>query len=193
MPFPDAENPNDKNIYPKNEHSLEETFADNFISLGGKFVYCNDEVELLNNLYHLCENRGWKNIVCADEELMNKINTVRPDMALSAHNKVESAEACITNCEVLVARTGSAIISSNQNMGRTSTVFHPVHIIVAYSDQVTNDISDAISKIKARYGEKLPSMINVNSGPSRTADIEKTLVVGVHGPREVFCFFVNSI
>ena len=79
-----------------------------------------------------------------------------------------------------------------QNLGRVAPVFYPVHIIVAYPHQVVRDIQQGIDLIKTRYGNNIPSMINLNTGPSRTADIEKTLVVGVHGPGEVFCFFVNA-
>jgi L-lactate dehydrogenase complex protein LldG len=47
--------------------------------------------------------------------------------------------------------------------------------------------------MKEKYGTDIPSMITFASGPSRTADIEKTLVVGVHGPKEVFVFLVDEI
>jgi L-lactate dehydrogenase complex protein LldG len=45
--------------------------------------------------------------------------------------------------------------------------------------------------MKEKYGGHLPSLITLATGPSRTADIEKTLVVGVHGPKEVFCFLIE--
>jgi L-lactate dehydrogenase complex protein LldG len=47
-------------------------------------------------------------------------------------------------------------------------------------------------RIKDKYREFLPSLITFATGPSRTADIEKTLVVGVHGPKEVYCFVVDD-
>jgi L-lactate dehydrogenase complex protein LldG len=103
-----------------------------------------------------------------------------------------TADACITGCEYLVARTGSVFLSSKQYLGRTATVFYPVHIIVAYAGQVVPDIQQGLELLTKKYGANLPSMINLNTGPSRTADIEKTLVVGVHGPGEVFCFLVNA-
>jgi L-lactate dehydrogenase complex protein LldG len=53
-------------------------------------------------------------------------------------------------------------------------------------------MDEAIYFLKKKYGNNLPSMISLQTGPSRTADIEKTLVVGVHGPEEVFCFIVNK-
>jgi L-lactate dehydrogenase complex protein LldG len=53
------------------------------------------------------------------------------------------------------------------------------------------DIADSIHQLLDKYRLNLPSLITLASGPSRTADIEKTLVVGVHGPKEVFCFLID--
>jgi L-lactate dehydrogenase complex protein LldG len=47
--------------------------------------------------------------------------------------------------------------------------------------------------MKDKYGQQLPSVISLATGPSRTADIEKTLVVGVHGPKEVYLFLVEDL
>jgi L-lactate dehydrogenase complex protein LldG len=53
-------------------------------------------------------------------------------------------------------------------------------------------IKEALVHIKQKYGGQLPSLITFATGPSRTADIEKTLVVGVHGPKQVFLFLVDD-
>jgi L-lactate dehydrogenase complex protein LldG len=53
-------------------------------------------------------------------------------------------------------------------------------------------VKDALQLIKNRYNDNLPSLISFATGPSRTADIEKTLVVGVHGPKEVYCFLTDE-
>jgi L-lactate dehydrogenase complex protein LldG len=73
-----------------------------------------------------------------------------------------------------------------------SSVYFPVHIVFAYANQIVADIEDAFVAMRKKYGTDLPSMMNLITGPSRTADIEKTLVVGVHGPAEVFCFYINA-
>jgi L-lactate dehydrogenase complex protein LldG len=67
-----------------------------------------------------------------------------------------------------------------------------VHIVVAYADQLVFDIRDAFILLRKKYGENLPSMISFQSGPSRTSDIEKKSVIGVHGPREVYVFLVDT-
>ena len=76
-------------------------------------------------------------------------------------------------------------------MGRTGSVYAPVHICIAYTDQVVYDVKDALLLLQEKYGMALPSFISFASGPSRTADIEKTLVTGVHGPKEVYCFLTD--
>ena len=191
MPYPDAEKEGQP-IYAANPEAPEEIFAEAFIKLGGKFIFCDNEQELMQNIVILYENRGWNQMLCADEKLLklfinNKIDIVEPATAAA-----ETADACITGCEMLVARTGSLLVSSKQNMGRMAPVYFPVHIVFAYANQIVNDIEDGFNALKKKYGGDLPSMINLTTGPSRTADIEKTLVVGVHGPAEVFCFFVNA-
>lgn len=191
MPFPEAEKDNSP-LYAFDGSSTEEMFASSFIQLGGKFVFCDNEQELLENIHQLYESRGWHQLLCAEKHLLTIFNNNKLSILQPAEAQAEGADACITGCEVAVARTGSIMLSSRQHMGRTSSVFFPVHIVVIYAGQIVNDISDGFIFLKNKYGAELPTMINLNTGPSRTADIEKTLVVGVHGPGEVFCFFVNA-
>ena len=98
----------------------------------------------------------------------------------------------LTFCECLVARTGSVMITSKQASGRRLPVYANFHIVVAYTSQLVADIKDALKLIKGKYNNQLPSMISTISGPSRTADIEKTLVQGAHGPREIFVFLIDD-
>jgi L-lactate dehydrogenase complex protein LldG len=82
-------------------------------------------------------------------------------------------------------------MSSVQQSGRTTSVYAPIHICIAYSKQMVYDLKDALTFLKEKYKNNIPSQITFASGPSRTADIEKTLVTGVHGPKEVYCFLVE--
>lgn len=191
MPFPDADKDSGA-VFPDVGAAPEEVFAEAFIKLGGKFIFCENEQELLDNINVLYENSGWEHLLCADQRVLKIFQNNRIDILEPANPKAESAEACITGCEMLVARTGSIMLTSKQNMGRVAPVYYPVHIVLAYANQIVPDIENAFAVLKKRYGADLPSMINLTTGPSRTADIEKTLVVGVHGPGEVFCFFINA-
>ncbi len=189
LPYPAADKQKDS-LYAKSENSKEELFAETFIGFGGKFVFCDNVEELIRNISVLSADRDWKQLLCADPGLLNILS--EKGIAGTADTVPPTAEACITMCEALIARTGSILLSSKQHMGRSASVYYPVHIVVAYIDQVMYDIEDGLALLKEKYGANMPSMINITTGPSRTADIEKTLVVGVHGPEEVFCFLVNA-
>ncbi len=191
MPFPDVEKDTSA-IFPDSTHAPEELFAEAFIGLGGKFIFCENEQDLIDSIVMLNASRDWQQLLCADERLLRLFRNNKIDILDAADPNIESAEACITGCEMLIARTGSIMITSKQNMGRVAPVYYPVHIVFAYANQIVPDLEDGFAVLKKKYGNDLPSMINLATGPSRTADIEKTLVVGVHGPGEVFCFFVNA-
>lgn len=190
-PYPDAPL-SYEGLYGQPDLLPEEIFARAFTQLGGKFIYCANDHELLENLHHLYDDQGWSQILCAEPTWQRSFQNNRLDFIQPFDAGNSLADACITACECLVARTGSALLSSKQPFGRISPVYYPAHIIIAYSWQVVPDVADALKLMQQRYGDHLPSMINLNTGPSRTADIEKTLVVGVHGPKEVYCFLVNE-
>jgi L-lactate dehydrogenase complex protein LldG len=187
VPFPQSEG-NDS-VYKASKQELEIEFAENFTSLLGKFSFCVNEQELVSQLQMLINTRKWKTVFCSEPLLKNSI------AALSAtlqENDLNNCDVSITACEALVARTGSLLLSSVQKHGRTASIYAPVHICIAYTSQLVYDIKDALQLVKEKYPEQLPSLISLATGPSRTADIEKTLVVGVHGPKEVFCFLVDD-
>ncbi|MES2479870.1 MAG: LUD domain-containing protein [Bacteroidota bacterium] len=191
-PFPEVEKWDAKQAFELNNLSHDEQFAEHFIALGGKYVYCQNELELLENIDSLYQSRAWSKLFCANERLLTLAQNNKLNFILPADNADESADGCITDCEALIARTGSFLMSSRQHLGRVSSIFYPVHIVVAYKDDVVYDIEDGFHLLQQRYGKEQPSMISLQTGPSRTADIEKTLVTGVHGPKEVFCFYVNA-
>lgn len=190
-PFPEAEATPIRDVFQPVHASLEESFAEAFIALGGKFLYCANELELFDALHQLIDDRDWTRPLCADPALLDRLHRGGLSLIRPGHEGVESSDACITGCEALVARTGSVILSSAQPGGRIAPVYYPVHIVVARAGQVVEDLGDGLAQLLEQKGDALPSLINLNTGPSRTADIEKTLVVGVHGPKEVFVFFVD--
>jgi L-lactate dehydrogenase complex protein LldG len=176
-------------VFNKPTQSADIEFAENFSALQGRFSYCSNEKELANQLQALFIARNWAKIYCRESPIKQLLTDA--GLNLIYYQQLVSCDACLTGCEFLVARTGSIVMSSAQSSGRTTSVYAPVHICIAYTSQMVGGIKEAITDIKTRY-DKLPSLITFATGPSRTADIEKTLVVGVHGPKEVFCFLVED-
>ncbi len=189
LPFPKSEGNN--SVFQPRADDLEIEFAHEFTKLLGKFAFCVNEEDLQLQLKHLFLEKKWKNIYCAEEKLVPLISL--PSDEKINQTTLHTCDASVTSCEYLIARTGSIVMSSAQQQGRTVSVYAPVHICIAYVDQLVYDIKEGIQLLKEKYKDNLPSMITFATGPSRTADIEKTLVVGVHGPKEVYLFLVDRM
>lgn len=96
----------------------------------------------------------------------------------------ESSQATITLAEALVASTGSVFVSAASG-GRGATVVAPVHIVLATLEQLVPDLDAAFARIRERGVALRNSYLCLITGSSRTADIEKILVMGAHGPRRL--------
>ena len=184
LPFPKAEGV--ENFLQPLQQDLMVEFAEQFTMLQGKFLFCADRTELLQQFNKLCYQNQWTKLYCVEDEWCSQLQQKE------WHSDISTADASITGCEVLVARTGSMVLSSTAN-SRVPSVYAPVHICIAYASQLVYDIKDALVLVKNKYQNSFPSLISFATGPSRTADIEKTLVVGVHGPKEVYCFLVDDL
>jgi L-lactate dehydrogenase complex protein LldG len=189
VPVPFPESTGTTGVFQPRQQDLGLLFAENFNKLQGKFSFCASEKELASQLGMLTIQRNWKGVYCREETLRQRLTDA--GFAAMIAPDVQNCDASITGCEYLVARTGSMLMSSGQQSGRTVSVYAPVHICIAYTDQLVYDIADGLQALRDHYGTAFPSMVTLASGPSRTADIEKTLVVGVHGPKEVYCFLVE--
>jgi L-lactate dehydrogenase complex protein LldG len=181
LPFPQSEGTTSVFLPPTDDLGV--LFAQQFTAIQGKFAFCADEKEMLQQLELLITEKKWATIFCKEdkwnEQFSNTIN-------------LPGCDAAITGCEFLIARTGSIVMSTAQQSGRTVSVYAPIHICIAYTNQLVYDIKESLQLMKEKYASRVPSLISFATGPSRTADIEKTLVTGVHGPKEVYCFLVEA-
>lgn len=185
-PIPFRESENTVDVFQPIMQDLVIEFAEQFTMLQGKFSFCLNEKELNKQLNQLLIQEQWNKLYCIENKLKGYLKQE------SLIDDINYCDASITSCEMLVARTGSIILST-QNSGRITSVYAPVHICIAYTSQVVYDHKKALELIKEKFKSHLPSFLSFATGPSRTADIEKTLVVGVHGPKEVYCFLVDDL
>ena len=181
----------DSNVHAIADAPLEETFAKEFTAIGGRFVFCENELDFLEQLVHHSVENGWKKIYCYEDDLCNMLENVEFPFTREQNGFKEEMVA-VTSCEALVARLGSIMISSKSQSGRRLVVVPTTHVIYAKTSQLVPDVKDALLLIKGKYQNQLPSFIASLAGPSRTADIEKTLVTPAHGPRDIFVFLVDD-
>ncbi len=181
----------EKDIYAPIDDDIEIAFASELNANGGTFVYCASEQELIQNLIALSNERKWNSFFTKDLQVQNLL---KKHNLSTTHNNQDllQTENGITQCEALIARLGSVLISSGQSSGRKPNFFPNTHIVIADLSQIVATIKDGLELVHSKYQGRFPSMTTVITGPSRTADIEKTLVMGMHGPRELIVLLLNE-
>jgi L-lactate dehydrogenase complex protein LldG len=189
VPFPNVDF--ESSVFLPLRESLDVTFAQEFTKVAGKFIYCENEADMAEKLKYLIDQNKLEEVFCIEERLRMLLNE-HGIVLNETSTEFQNVKVGITLCEFLVSRLGSIMISSRQLSGRRLNVFPEIHIVVAYTSQLVPDLKDAFAQLKIKYQNVIPSMITVITGPSRTADIEKTLVMGAHGPKEIYVLLVES-
>jgi L-lactate dehydrogenase complex protein LldG len=179
---------------PLPEAELAVTFAANFRRIGGEFFYCETVAQLGAELRTwLAERLPADQQFYVWEPALQEVLTAAGVSFQSTEAEFKAqAAAGLTTCEALVARTGSIVVAPATASGRRLSIYPDQHLVLARPSQVVAEIGDALRVVQSRYGAKLPSMLSLTTGPSRTADIEKTLVLGAHGPRRLTLFLLED-
>ena len=178
-------------IYPPLDDDLDIIFAQELNHLDGHFVYCADEQEFLDNISRLFDANKLNKVHIKDKAITKLLSNVDVEIC-SNEARAENINISVTACEALIARLGSVLISSKQESGRGLNFIPDIHIVIANRNQIVETVKDGLALMTDKYGDNLPSMTTVISGPSRTADIEKTLVLGAHGPRRLIVFLTED-
>lgn len=164
-------------------------FAERCTDAGARFFLIESELEFAEAIVNLGLQHKWKDIFCVEDGLSNLLTECEFPHHVQVEN-LDQMEVGISTCECLVARTGSVILSSKEQT-RSIPAVAPIHIVLGKSSQLALDLKDAVSWLKHKYN-RLPSSISIITGPSRTADIEGTLVTGAHGPEQLYVFVIDD-
>lgn len=179
-------------LFHKQEEGPEVQFASKLKECGGTFIYCANESEIINNLVALIVKENLKNIICGDVG-MSELLSQHDIVTINKADEFNTMSVGITNCDFLISRFGSVMVSSGLGVGRRIFVFPETHIVIARASQVVPELKDALTGMKEKYANNFPSQVTVITGPSRTADIEKTLVMGAHGPKNLYVFMIDDM
>jgi len=170
-------------------------FRANAADLRADFQLLASRDELAPRLRQLAQAEGWQRVASHGGELAQLGCDALNLPVLLADQSYDplALEACdvgITGCDALIAQTGSVLVTSRSAGGRAASVLPPHHVVIARREQLLPDLPAAFDLVKRKYQPDYPSFISLITGPSRTGDIERILVLGAHGPKKltVFCF-----
>lgn len=171
--------------------NLSEVFLRNLTAINGIGMLFPDLKSIGVHIKSLIREREWHSIMAADQQLARNLGVSFNEKIIS-HIDAD-ADVALTGCEALVADLGSVLVSSGLAGSRQSFILPPVHIVIASVSQIAPTLDSAFKQLMDKYKQDLPSAIITISGPSRTADIEKTLILGAHGPKELYVLISEKV
>lgn len=165
-------------------------FEVNSIDLKTDFRLLDSLDDLSAALREIADADSWTKVGCHGGALTDRacnelsLQQVSTDGGYEVRD-LESCDAGITECEALVAQTGTVLVSTRQSGGRALSVLPPHHVVLARREQLLPDLQAAFDFVSSKYAGSFPSMFSLITGPSRTGDIERILVLGAHGPKKL--------
>ncbi len=167
--------------------------------LHGEVILCASIAEMADALADLLQPFGPASSKYFQNELIDQIVQINPDIRnyfdMETDLSISSPdfsryEAGVSGAEYLIARTGSIFINSRIAGGRRLTVLPPVHIVLARQTQLVSSLDNVLKKISNTDNDW--SYATFITGPSRTSDIEKKLVLGAHGPKRLITIILKN-
>jgi len=182
-------------LVPGDHEGQVEAFARNCRELRTRFFRVGGLSDVKDNLLELKNAEDWKLIASHHAPMPDAI---LPSIGLPVvftddrptTQEIERADVGITLCDALVAQTGSILLTARSAGGRALSVLPPHHVVIARESQLLPDLPAAFELLQKTYGNDYPSLITFITGPSRTGDIERILVLGAHGPRSLSVFLL---
>ncbi len=162
-----------------------ERFGEELTAVGGKFVRCSPG-ELPGRILEILRERGIGAIQAWEDSTLPQglTEALRIANIDIVYEPDPSIRAGLTGASAAIAETGSLLLCESQGRPLTASLLPEVHIAVIHEEDVRDNLPQVLNLQEVR---EAPAAVII-TGPSRTADIEMTLTIGVHGPGEVHVF-----
>lgn len=186
---------------PDAQGSLIDLFKENLEAVLGKCIIAQGEASVVHALREIISGLqdmrvSGPRVALSDapflESLANQLRAqVGQIMVTPSASDLFSFDVGITAAQAAIAETGTLILQSDSERHRLISLLPPVHIAIIEANQLCRTLGEALAALH-RDGKELSPAITFITGPSRTADIELTLAIGVHGPQKLFVIINTS-
>lgn len=154
-------------------------------NLGAQVRTAVGEKDLRDVLDEVMHREKVSSVVLSSDPEVSLVSDLVGDLGVLAFGrgrKIAGAQLGITGTTGGIARTGTVVVESERAGGRGASLVPPVHLALLRADRIVDSPAAWWRTMTDRYPAGPPSQIVFISGPSKSADIEQTLTVGVHGP-----------
>jgi L-lactate dehydrogenase complex protein LldG len=173
-------------------------FIEEVTKVNGSAKVVESEGKIRNSIMRLVEEHGSTSFTIWESDLLKKINLKefleRKGLKFASPDEKEevaTVDIGITEADFAIADMGTLVLIANDRQPRSVSLIPPIHAAILRPNVIFRDIhhlfaflSDSIAKVRSI--EEITSCMTFITGPSKTADIELTLTLGVHGPKELF-------
>ena len=167
-------------------------------SVGGHCTIVHDESEAARTLTQIIselqKRMPVKRIALSDAPLVSELarGVAAAELQICPPvSELFSYDVGVTMAQAAIAETGTLILESEKERHRLVSLLPPIHVAVVRSSDICLTIGDALRRLRGQQ-EEMSRAITFITGPSRTADIELTLTVGVHGPKELYVIILDN-
>jgi L-lactate dehydrogenase complex protein LldG len=177
-------------IKPFVAENLAETFCNNLTEIGANCRFVKDLAETKSEIKNIINANNAKTIAISDSKLIVHIaEKIHADFIQNASAaELFDCDVGITSAQFGIAETGTLVIESDKEFNRLTSLIPPIHICILEASKLRNNLGETLSELE----RDLSKSITFITGQSRTSDIELTLALGVHGPKELFVFIVEN-
>lgn len=163
---------------PPDDSDLVVRFTSQLEAAGAQWTLVRGEAEAARALRRVLSDAGAKRVTGSDAPLVARLLPER--LVDLSRDELFSCDAGVTTAQWGIAETGTLVLESARERSRLASLVPPVHVAILSTRCICPSLGDALSRVDAAS-----HAITLITGPSRTSDIELTLVVGVHGPQTV--------
>lgn len=167
------------------QKKLENDFVENFKMVSGEVHLLGEEEELIEKINELIREIGAQSVSFWN---MNPLKSLE----FTSETDLATVDIGITGADFAIAETGTLVLLSGPKQPRLTSLLPPVHIAILKRENIVANIHVLFERLGEFYEscDKLCSCISFITGPSRTADIELNLTLGVHGPGRAIVIIV---
>lgn len=184
-------------VIPSNKIDLMpvDLFKQSLELVDGHCIIARSESEIAESLTKIISNRRAQRIAISDipavERLMYLTDLEIEAMSIAPDvSEIFSFDAGITTAQAAIAETGTLVLDSADERHRLVSLVPPVHIAIVEASRIVRTLGEALNLL--RDGKEISPAVTFITGPSRTADIELTLTIGVHGPQELYVIVYDN-
>ena len=174
------------------------TFTEQLAAAGAQCTVVSGEAEAGASLARILTVAAARRVVGSDAPLVQRLlRTLGAGFSLErlehlSRDQLFACDAGVTTAQWGIAETGTLVLESARELSRVVSLVPPIHVALLSARCICDSLGEALARVRQPGGGVASHVITFITGPSRTSDIELTLVMGVHGPQTVHVLLMEE-